>query len=529
LKKLPVLFVVRFYKMMYLPYMQGPLYNSTVYAGLQPNIPVLNSFCAPTSSLSDCRSKTDDDLGSTTSKSSSLVSSAVPTSKSESNMEDDSDSVRTNPIMGSNGQCDLHMDPVFVQAPVTEADGHVTCSPQRYQNFPTPVAPPIHVYENMLPYQPHQAPINTSMANPPQFQHVLYPVQLQQRLPEAQNLSRVPAATTVLSSQGDSMLYPQTSAAISGKISCSREASSNLFPNAVGTTPSVGCSSMPGYVNSYGYVNFSAVQSNSCSAMSGIMHSIGPTFHLGRNVIYTNIPDQMSYINTAPVSTVSSSESTYKPSKLYGADVENLWLGNGSYEEYNHNGSSNLFISWHGSESELLIKLQDYKLEVRNVSRCCDDGIFNVVFENHLNARKAFLMQREIRLRMVPPKDSRRHWLRNPSPKFLVKFETRCRLVVKKGKAEFHDIVGDLLMLNCQQEKGTIIWADQLKGHHIRVVSCEGNFMFPGGRVVQMKGVPTNSDQKKPLGWIRYRCRYTREPFVTRRSDNKLSDYIYIE
>jgi len=160
---------------------------------------------------------------------------------------------------------------------------------------------------------------------------------------------------------------------------------------------------------------------------------------------------------------------------------------------------------------------------------CCDDGIFNVVFENHLNARKAFLMQREIRLRMVPPKDSRRHWLRNPSPKYLVKFETRCRLVVKKGKAEFHDIVGDLLMLNCQQEKGSIIWADQLKGHHIRVVSCEGNFLFPGGRVVQMTGVPTNSDQQKPLGWIPYRCKYTREPFVTRISDRNLSDYIYME
>jgi len=528
LKKLFCLLSV-FFKMMYLPYMQGPLYNSTVYAGLQPNIPVLNSFYAPTSSLPDCRSKTDDDLGSTISKSSSLVSSAVPTSMSGSNMEDESDSVRTNPIMGSNGPSDFHMDPVFVQAPVTEADGHVTCSPQHYQIFHTPVGPPIHVYENMLPYQPDQAPINTSMTCPPQFQQVLYPVQLQQRLAEAQNLSRVPTSTTVLSSQGDSMLYPQTSVAISGKISCSREASSNLFPNAVSTTPLVG-SSMPGYVNSHCYVNFSAVQSNSCSAMSGIMHSsIGPTFHLGSNVIYRNIPDQMSYINTAPVSNVSSSESTYKLSKPYRADIENLWLGNGSYEEWNHNGGSNLFISWNGSESELVSKLQDYKLEVRNVFGCCDDGIFNVVFENHLNARKAFLMQREIRLRMVPPKDSRRHWLRNPSPKYLVKFETRCRLVVKKGKAEFHDIVGDLLMLNCQQEKGSIIWADQLKGHHIRVVSCEGNFMFPGGRVVQMKGVPTNSDQKKPLGWIRYRCRYTREPFVTRRSDNKLSDYIYIE
>jgi len=80
-----------------------------------------------------------------------------------------------------------------------------------------------------------------------------------------------------------------------------------------------------------------------------------------------------------------------------------------------------------------------------------------VIFAAHNNARKAFLMQREIKLRMVPPKNSSRNWLRNPSPKFLVKFETRCRLVVKKGKAECQEIVGDLLMTHYHKQKGCIV------------------------------------------------------------------------
>lgn len=159
------------------------------------------------------------------------------------------------------------------------------------------------------------------------------------------------------------------------------------------------------------------------------------------------------------------------------------------------------------------------------MSRCSDDGIFNVVFENHLSARKAFLMQGEIRLRMVPPKGSHRNWFRHPSPDFLVKYETRRRLVAKKRKA----VVGSFLMSNSQQQKGCIIWADKLKGLRIRVVSCQGNFRFPDGKVVKMNRVPTGSDHQKSLGWILYRYRHTRGSFISRRSGNKLCDYIYRE
>jgi len=94
------------------------------------------------------------------------------------------------------------------------------------------------------------------------------------------------------------------------------------------------------------------------------------------------------------------------------------------------------------------------------------------------------------------------------------------------GKAECHSVVGELLMSN-QDQKGCLILADKLKGNRIRIVSCVGNFMFPGGKVVWMNGVSTESSQNAVLGWITYRCRDTRKLFVTRRSGIQLQDYIY--
>jgi len=96
----------------------------------------------------------------------------------------------------------------------------------------------------------------------------------------------------------------------------------------------------------------------------------------------------------------------------------------------------------------LLGKLRQFKFEVGHVHGTPDDTVFNIVFESHAIARKAFTMQRTIRLRMVPPKMSRFKWSRNPSPMFLVKYETQRTLVMKKGKAESHDIVGELVVSN---------------------------------------------------------------------------------
>jgi len=176
-------------------------------------------------------------------------------------------------------------------------------------------------------------------------------------------------------------------------------------------------------------------------------------------------------------------------------------------------------VTWSGSAQKLKEKMLTFNLQVREVLSTCDENICNVIFESHPIARKAFTRQKEVGLRSVTPKNSRRIWLRNPSPTFLVKFETKCPLVVKKGKSESHDIVGELL-------KGCMFSADQLKGHRIRVACCEGSFKFPGGRIVGMEGIPNNFG-KAPIGWVSYRSKYTKEPRVIRRSWYKLGDYVY--
>jgi len=206
-----------------------------------------------------------------------------------------------------------------------------------------------------------------------------------------------------------------------------------------------------------------------------------------------------------------------------------LWSGESNYSECLHNGASNLFVNWSGTVPELFDKLRNHNFEVRKVCKTSDNGIFNVIFDNHLNARKAFIMQRESHLRMIPPKNSSRNWFRNPSSEFLVKFETKCRLVLKKGKAQCHSVVGHLLMSSCKEQKGCLILVDKLKGNRMRVVSSEGKFMFPGGRVVELNGEANEYSLKTPLGWITYRCKRTRELYITRRSGNQLHDYIYTE
>jgi len=310
----------------------------------------------------------------------------------------------------------------------------------------------------------------------------------------------------------------------------------------------------PGYVNTYGYVSTPVLSSASCTPVpyQTAYAEVPPTLNLHKNVVEGyNIPQGMSCnINVGPVSDGCQSApekpaaSSVNPSSLppkqsespktgtstgsvgEGAaeqedeEEEDLWPGDVNYAEYQENRSSNLFVTWPGTKAELVEKIQSYNLQVRDIFTTVDDKMYNVIFVSHPIARKAFTMQQQIGLRIVPPKDSHRIWLRNPSPNFMVKFETKCRLVVKKGKAERHDVVGELLA-------GCMICADQLKGHRIRVVCCEGSFKFPGGKIVEMKGLPSNSKEKTSLGWISYRCKYTKESLVIRKSWNKLGDYVY--
>jgi len=109
-----------------------------------------------------------------------------------------------------------------------------------------------------------------------------------------------------------------------------------------------------------------------------------------------------------------------------------------------------------------------------------------------------------------------------------VKYETHKRLRVREGRAVSHGIVGELLMSNFEDQSGCIIWADQVKGNLIRIVGCVGRFMLPNGRVVEKNEVPSKyREGRKSIGWISYRCKYTKEEWVTRKSGDKIEDYVY--
>jgi len=211
-----------------------------------------------------------------------------------------------------------------------------------------------------------------------------------------------------------------------------------------------------------------------------------------------------------------------EPSRNEGDDI---WVGECTFKELQGEGCSNLFATWHGSRLELVAKFNHLQMDAKIIERTLDPNVYNVVFETHTNARRAFYIQKEIRVRMVPPKQSHRNWLRNPSPSYVVKFETKYRMQIRRGKSTSHEIVGTFLMSNFSERKGCNIWADQLKGNRIRVVGCDGRFMFPDGTIEYLKKFPSND--AKPIGWVSYRSRKTKEDFVLRRSGNKMSDYLY--
>jgi len=214
-----------------------------------------------------------------------------------------------------------------------------------------------------------------------------------------------------------------------------------------------------------------------------------------------------------------------KGDELWRREGEDLWVGDCKYEEYQQEGCSNLFVTWNGSHLELVAKFNHLQLNAMIIHRTLDPRVYNVVFKTHTNARKAFSMQKKIKLRMLPPRKSRRNWLRNPSPSFVVKFETKSRIIVRRGKSTCHEIVGTFLMSNFREGKGCMIWADQLKGNRIRVVGCEGRFMYPDEKIKYLKKFPSKG--AKPIGWVSYRSKQTKEDFVQRRSGNMVRDYLY--
>jgi len=396
---------------------------------------------------------------------------------------------------------------------------------QGYQIPCAQVGMPTYGY---APVQVQSMPMGLPMHHQLQPNQVLYP--MQQCQPRPQEWAPMPLPTISVPSMGGPVTYSQQSNPES------YQASPSVVSSAV-STPIVSYST-PGYsiTNPYGYYSTPVLSSASCTPMQYAMTcaELPPLLNLNSNVQAGVIPQRISCNITGPdLSSCPSASETPASDYVAPSDPkaeteaepekeDNLWPGTCNYAEYQRNGGSNLFITWSGPKAKLVEQLHNFKLDVRDVLSTSDPNVCNVIFESHPIARKAFTMQNQIRLRIVPPKNSHRIWLRNPSPKFLVKFETKCKLVVRKGKAECHDIVGELL-------KGCLICADQLKGNRIRVVSCEGSFMFPGGKIVEMKGVPNQSGEKATLGWVSHRCKYTKEALVIRRSWNLLSDYVFNE
>lgn len=327
--------------------------------------------------------------------------------------------------------------------------------------------------------------------------------------------------------------------------------------SSIVNTPILGYKS-PSCGNSFGYITPTLPLPASCGQVQRVMPllELPPAFDLDDNKSFeTTFPEQLYSKNRGgrATSTHQGCFGAHKPitrtiSNAIGSQLmplndyllddqllvekmmspcleeeNSIWRGSLKYEECMDTDRSNLFITWSGPKVELIKKLQNYRYEVLDVLSTSDDRICNVIFGSHPVARKVFTLQQQLRLQMVPPKNSKRNWLRNPSPNFLVNYETQCQLLVKSGKSQSNYIVGELL-------PGCLISADQVKGHRMRVVGCEGSFMFPGGKIAVVSDIPTKSHEKRvPLGWITYRSKITKKPFITRRSSNRLEDYIFNE
>jgi len=494
---------------------------------------------------------TNGEFESPSSSSSVCLAMPTPTSSNESIMGSENLKAGADSIISSSNTNDNSIPQPFrsTSTPFPQQQGINTerYHPPYLNVASSQVGTPLLGYVNMMPIQFLTAPMNLEQPLTVRSENVGYSLPHQQRNSIQQSLAvGLPTSTSVMPSIQDNISWSWIPETPVGTLQ-----NSPAVDASVVRRPARNWFSVPGCINLSGCVNSPMIPSTpyTFSSSSYFNPSFVPPV-LNLNSKYSSsctMPEQISCslrqvavqpennpaVGASPTEVRKSSvyqlEQWHEENQDWGTEIDNLRVGNCDYMEFLNDGGSNLFISWSKTELELLGKLQKHDLEVRMICKTNDKGMSNVIFENHLNARRAFIMQREIQLRMIPPINSHRNWLRNPSPKFVVKFETRCRLVVKRGKAECHEIVGDLLMSNCQEKKGCLIWANQLKGHRIRVVCCEGNFMFPDGRVVKMKGGQNCPDKQKSLGWISYRCRNTRELFITRRSGDRLDDYIYKE
>jgi len=168
--------------------------------------------------------------------------------------------------------------------------------------------------------------------------------------------------------------------------------------------------------------------------------------------------------------------------------------------------------------------LRERGLEARKIGKTRTPGVLVVLFKTHEDAKRAFTTQKEFRIRMVPPRSTKRYWFKNPSPKFHVIFETTRRLTVKSGKSSCNVKVGDFLMTDARMGKGCLILADQMKGRRLRVAGYIGKFRRTDGVIIEQKSF----SERTVIGWISTQCHKTKEKFVLRRSMNAFEHYLFM-
>jgi len=181
-----------------------------------------------------------------------------------------------------------------------------------------------------------------------------------------------------------------------------------------------------------------------------------------------------------------------------------------------------LFITTH-NVAQLKVILRERSLQVQDIGKTRTPGVLVVLFKTHESAKRAFITQQEIGIRMEPPSCTKKNWFKNPSPKFHVIFETTRRLTVKAGKSSSNKKLGDFLMTDARNRRGCLVLADQLKGHRLRIVGYIGKFKRKDGFIIEQKSI----FERTLVGWISTQCHKTNENFVIRKSMNKIEDYLY--
>jgi len=217
---------------------------------------------------------------------------------------------------------------------------------------------------------------------------------------------------------------------------------SNSVISSTVSTPVFSSDRTAGYSNNYGYLSTSGLSTPSGTPIKCLAThpEIPPLLELNNNLCGSTFPKRISCsINMAQAQagsphvsekTLSMSPASFHSLKnqqkstmncisftqavenidkkaLQSNEEERMYPGSCKYDPYLVDGASNLFITWAGSKADLVKRLKCFRLEVRDVYRTNDENISNVVFLSHRVARKAFTYQHEIRLRMVPPRNSR--------------------------------------------------------------------------------------------------------------------------